>query len=205
VNAERTRSDLLPHWPFTFSVCQLLAFSNTFLFAHSLTLSNSISYTVFFPVRHFVKLFDRLCFVMAISGSSSWHQEAQIDHRHKNWIPKGRCMPATPHCFIYQFCSYYTCAKKKDDFQTDISYFCSICFLIRNGNAPRKSTLNITPIIFHTVRNETNRTLKRRRWLQLLGGLVIAPLIHIYNSYQGNRSFLPEKGRNFFFFLSIPY
>jgi len=32
-----------------------------------------------------------------------------------------------------------------------------------NGNAARKSTLNITPIIFLMVRNETNRTLRRRR------------------------------------------
>jgi len=65
-------------------------------------------------------LFDRLCFVVGISGSSSWHHEAQIDLRHKNWISKGRYMPAISHCFMYQFCSYYTCAKRKDHFQTDI-------------------------------------------------------------------------------------
>ena len=118
----RTSSDLLPYWPFTFYVCQLSAFSNTVLFAHSLALSTSISCTVFFRVRHFVKLFDRLYFVVGISGSSSWHQEAQIDLRHKNWIPKGRYTLAIPHWFMCQFFSYYACAKKKDGFQTDIIY-----------------------------------------------------------------------------------
>jgi len=34
---------------------------------------------------------------------------------------------------------------------------------MRNGNAARKSTFNVIPIIFRTVRNETNRTLWRRR------------------------------------------
>jgi hypothetical protein len=115
-------------------------------------------------------------------------------------------MKAIPHCFMYQFCSYYTCAKKKDDFQRDISYFFSIFFLMRNGNAARKITLNIIPIIFRTVFNETNRTL-RRRCLQLLGGLVIAPLIYV--QFCGFRireivvSFLTKA--EIFLFLSVHY
>jgi len=75
---------------------------------------------------------------VAISGSSSWHQETRIDFRHKNWIPKGRYIQAIPHCFTYEFCSYYACAKKKDDFQKDISYFCSICFLWETLIQPEK-------------------------------------------------------------------